>query len=436
MIVRIVYNIVLLVGLIVFAPVLFVKVILTPKYRGRILGRLGIGLKRFVPDFIQGHPRIWVHALSVGEVSSAKTLVRAVRENFPEASIFFSSATRSGEIYAREVLEDVIDFFVPFPLDAPICVKTVLNGVRPDIFVLVETDFWPNFLWELEARDIPAVLVNGRISDKSFERYRKLQWFFLPLFAMFRVIAMQTGSDASNMMRLGVPQKKVTVLGNLKYDAVIPETKNRGPGSGREKFSIPPDAVVWVAGSTHAGEEDIILSVFRTLQTRFLNLFLVIAPRNIERAKEVQTLAEGIVGAGKIFLRSNPAPPERRVMILDSLGELAGLYSACDLAFVGGSLVQEGGHNPLEPAVYAKPVIFGPYMDDFREISSDLLLAGGALMAHSEEELHELMEDLLMDEELRQIMGNKGKNLVTEQRGATLRHLAMIRKVLGKEETV
>lgn len=429
---RFFYNGILFLALIVFAPLLFVKIILTPRYRSRILRRLGLGLPRELPG---AHPRLWIHALSVGEVSSSRPLVKGLRARFPGATLFFSSATRSGEAYAREVLAEQVDAFVPFPLDAPFCVKRVMEAVQPDLFILVETDLWPNFLWTLQRLRVPALLVNGRISGSSFDRYRKLRWFFLPLFASFRLITMQTAADARSMTSLGVDEEKIKVLGNLKYDAVMPEIDLIDREAGREKYSIPGDALLWVAGSTHPGEEEIVLEAFRKLQRDFPRLFLVIAPRNIERAPEVLKIAAA-GEAGGVSLRSASFSGERRkIMILDTFGELAGLYGICDLAFLGGSLVPEGGHNPLEPAAYAKPVIFGPHMDDFGEISKGLLLAGGALTVRSKDELRERLRELLNDAALRSRIGAKGKKLITEQQGVTSRHLEVIRQILDKGET-
>lgn len=435
MIVRIVYNVVLLLGVIVFAPVLFVKIILTPKYRHRILGRLGMGRQQLLPVPRAGQPRIWIHALSVGEVSSVKTLVHAVRARFPQAALFFSATTQGGEAYARQVLGGAVDSFVPFPIDALPCVKKIVNRVAPDLFILVETDFWPNILWELAQRGVPALLVNGRISAGSFHRYRQLAWFFLPLFKSFQMLAMQTADDAAHLIRLGVPGEQVKVAGNLKYDAAIPDVPNTGAAAAREKFSIPPEAFLWVAGSTHRGEEEIVLQVFQHLLARFPGLFLVIAPRNIERAREVLRLS-GQQGSGGAFLRSASPCMDGRIMILDTFGELAALYALCDAAFVGGSLVAEGGHNPLEPAAFARPVVFGPYMDDFQEISRDLLLAGGASMAHSKDELISWLEEMLSDGALRRAVGEKAKKLVDAQRGVTSRHIEIISGILGQVDAV
>jgi len=431
---RLIYNGILLFALIVFAPLLFVKIILTPRYRGRILRRLGIGLPRELTKKPGAHPRLWIHALSVGEVSSSRPLVRGLRARFPGAAIFFSSATQSGETYAREVLAAQVDAFVPFPLDAPFCVKGVMEAVRPDLFILVETDFWPNFLWALQRRRVAAVLVNGRISESSFGRYRKLSWFFLPLFASFRVITMQTAADARNLIKLGVAEEKIKVLGNLKYEAATPEVHPIDPEAGREKYLIPADALLWVAGSTHPGEEEIVLDVFRALRRDFPRLFLVIAPRNIQRVPEILKIAAG-GETGEVSLRSaSVSQPRSNLMILDTFGELAGLYGICDVAFLGGSLVPEGGHNPLEPAAFGKPVIFGPHMDDFGEISRGLLLAGGALMVHSKGDLQERLRELLNDAALRRQIGDKGKKLIAEQQGVTSRHLEVIRQILDKGE--
>ena len=211
----IVYNIFQLLALIVFAPVLFVKVILTPKYRGRIPKRLGAGLGALVSAQPLRRPRIWIHALSLGEVTSSESLVKAVRSAMPEATIMFSAATRAGEQRAQAILQDHVDLFVPFPLDLWWSVRKFVTVLEPDLFLLIETDFWPNILHTLQARQIPSVLVNGRISHTSFTRYRRLRKIFLPLFDSFKFIAMQTEEDTRKMVELGLSPQKVRTLGNL-----------------------------------------------------------------------------------------------------------------------------------------------------------------------------------------------------------------------------
>jgi len=427
MFVRVVYNLLMTIGVIVFSPLIFVKVILTPKYRRRFAGRLGFGPGPETGIASSAVPRIWVHALSVGEVASVRTLVRELRRAYPEGVLFFSATTLAGEDFARATFGHDVDFFVSSPLDLLWSVRRIVSRVRPDLFVLVETDFWANILAELGRMGVSCLLVNGRISERSFRSYRRLRCFFLPLFDSFRYLAMQTEQDAENMRRLGVEAGKLRVLGNLKYDSVRPD--GQAGAMERATLGIPPKARLWVAGSTHPGEEEVLFEALSRLVSPFPDLVLVVAPRDISRGAELRRLATRYGFAAGC--RSESASFVPGVLILDSLGELASLYSLCDLAFVGGSLVPERGHNPLEPAVYGKPVFFGPHMEDFAEISRDLLAAGAAGQVRHSEEMAAFVSRLLVDDSCRNRMGDMGKKMLAAREGVTARHLALISEVLG-----
>ncbi|MFQ6758279.1 MAG: 3-deoxy-D-manno-octulosonic acid transferase [Deltaproteobacteria bacterium] len=424
------YNLFMTVGVIVFAPLLFVKVILTPKYRSRVGKRLGFGLGKSPCADGSRRPRIWVHALSVGEVASARNLVQELRRKYPQGIIIFSSATRAGESFARSTLHEHVDCFAPFPFDLLISVRALLSWARPDLFVLVETDFWPNFLRELIRRGIPSLLVNGRVSESSLARYRRFRWLFRPLFNSFRALAMQTEQDAMAMRQLGVDPARLAVLGNLKYDAALSGGVVT-PGLDRSALRIPEQALVWVAGSTHKGEEEIVFTVFQELLRFRANLFLVLAPRNVERGAELAAMAARHSFAA--CRRSLDETGEGSVLILDTLGELASVYALCDVAFIGGSLVPQRGHNPLEPAVHGKPVLFGPCMEDFAEISRDLLAVGGARLVRDGGELRAGLALLLDDPAERERAGRQAQKLVASRRGVTAAHIGLIRDILARE---
>jgi 3-deoxy-D-manno-octulosonic-acid transferase len=427
------YNLLMIVGVIVFAPILFVKVILTPKYRSRSGKRLGFVLGERPGGSSQGRPRLWVHALSVGEVSSSRNLVQELRRSFPRGIIMFSTATRSGDSFARNILGEYVDSFLIFPFDLPWSVKRLISWASPDLFVLVETDFWPNFLRELNRRGIPSLLVNGRVSERSLTRYLRFRWFFRPLFNSFQVLAMQTEGDAGGMRQLGVEPARLAVLGNLKYDAALTGSCLKS-GLDRAALQIPKQALIWVAGSTHRGEEEIVLAAFQKTALSCANLFLVLAPRDVERGSELAAMAarHGL----SAFRRSLGGAGEGSVLILDTLGELPAVYDLCAVAFVGGSLVPKRGHNPLEPAVHGKPVLFGPHMEDFAEISRDLLAVGGAREVHDEEELHAGLSYYLEDTAARERAGRQAQELVASRRGVTEAHIAVIRSILAREERV
>lgn len=417
---RILYNLLLIPGLILAAPLLLVK----PKYRGRAAARLGFGLTKITG----GRPRIWLHALSVGEVSSARSLVRALRTAYPEGTIILSTATRAGDEFARRQLAPAVDLFVAFPLDLPGVGSRFLRCLDPDLFLLVETDFWPNFLAALRHRGIPALLVNGRISRRSFTRYARLRWFFRPLFASFAGLSMQTAADAEQMAALGVAAEKVRPLGNLKYDAALPLPAKGAPA--RSDYGLPAGGPLWVAGSTHPGEEEIVLQVHQRLLDIFPNLHLILAPRQIERGREIAGLAArcGLTARS----RSSGTAGSEQVLVLDTIGELGAAYGLADFAFVGGSLVAARGHNPLEPAALGRPVLYGPHMEDFGEIARDLEGSGGARTVRTEEELFEAARAWLSDSKERRDCGRRALALVARHRGATNRHLELIGQVLAR----
>ncbi|MFC1837349.1 3-deoxy-D-manno-octulosonic acid transferase, partial [Thermodesulfobacteriota bacterium] len=403
------YNIFQVFSLILLFPLLLVKAIISPKYRGRIFLRLGFGIEELAQKLPEGRQRIWIHALSVGEVLSAQPLVRDLRAACPAVTLIFSASTKTGEELAREVLGSEIDLFVPFPLDIYSNARKFIDRIAADLFVLIETDFWPNFLHILDRKKAAAILVNGRISQNSFSRYKRFRFLFLPMFKTFQFISMQTEADAGKMVELGIDADQVKALGNLKYDAVLPDTvgwagEQRPISFYRQQFGISPEKIVWIAGSTHAGEEVTILSAYKRLSLLFPNLFLVVAPRDINRGREIKDIADKL----GLTVRRRTAPfqdeefPGAPLLILDTMGELSRMYSFCNIAFIGGSLVPDGGHNPLEPAAFGKPIFFGPYMDDFTEISSDLLEKDAAIVCHDEDEIFEVLKKLLVNSTLRE----------------------------------
>jgi 3-deoxy-D-manno-octulosonic-acid transferase len=415
------------------SPLLLVKAIISPKYRGRVLLRLGFGLEELTQKLPEGGKRIWVHALSVGEVLSAQPLVRELRSAYPDISIIFSASTKTGEELSRDVMAQEVDLFVPFPFDLYNVTRKFINCIGADLFILIETDFWPNFLHILAGKNTPAILVNGRISQSSYARYQRFRFIFLPMFRIFKFISMQTAADADKMINLGVDVNRVKALGNLKYDAVLPitvgwEQEQRPTSFYRQQFGISPEKVVWIAGSTHPGEDFAILSAYKRLSLLFPDLFLVVAPRKVERGREIKEIADSL----GLTVRQRTAPfddeefPGTPLLILDTMGELSRMYSFCDIAFIGGSLVPDGGHNPLEPAAFAKPILFGPYMDDFIEISSDLLEKDAAIICHDEDDIFEILKKLLVNAALRKEMGEQAQALVLQHRGVTKRHIEII----------
>lgn len=405
-----------------------------PKYRQRFLRRLGWGLQQQLAHVLAaaGTPTFWMHALSVGEVTSALPLVRGLRGAYPTANIVFSVATRSGSKVAHKLLFPHIDALIAAPLDIGPVVPSFLRVIRPDLFILVETDFWPHWLHCLAQQDIPRLLVNGRISKPSFQRYRRWAALFRPMFASFTLLSMQTAADAEKMIALGLDGGRVVNLGNLKFDTSQLQTREPDQciiASARERYGFAAATPLWICGSTHAGEEAIIFQVFSALRTRTPDLQLLLAPRNIERGQDIVTLA----GQFGLPCRrwSTDQVSQGPVLILDTIGELAACYAMADMVFVGGSLVAEGGHNPIEPAAVHVPVLFGPHMEDFSEIAATLVQSGGACQVASTLELQEKLQQILTDASLRRSMARAGWRYVQSNRGVVRRHLQVINDLLS-----
>ena len=416
------YNIAQLLLVLLLWPLIAVVIAASPKYRSHIPKRLGRGLlPANRPSAMPGKKTIWVHALSVGEVTSSLPLIRGIRETF-NINLVFSVTTRTGYKLAEDSITPFVDRIIPFPLDILPVVRHFVTLVQPDLFILVETDFWPNLLTVLHNKKIPALLVNGRISTKSRKFYRRFGFFFRILFNSFSALSMQTTIDRENMIALGVPENKIYNLGNLKFDTSPLPEKKAGLFDRQQGIRI-------VAGSTHRGEEEGLLLAYRKLKKHWHNLSLVIAPRDISRGKEIQRLAETLGLAVSCHSQRFPNPLSD-LFILDTIGELAGYFQTCDIAFVGGSLVDQGGHNPIEPAVAGVPVLFGPHMEDFAEVAEDLLAAGGALRVHDADSLFHTLKRLLDDPVFRLTTGAAAAAHIREKQGVIERHLELIRKFL------
>ena len=423
--ITILYNIAQVVLLAIFWPLILALVICKEKYRKRIPHRLGWQLRKRLPQSARQQEvgtTFWIHALSVGEVTSAVPLVLKIRKNWPESRIIVTATTSTGEAIARKHLTDTADAILGSPVDLVPVVHSYLHHIQPDIYIQVETDFWPNLLALLRRKAVPSLLVNGRISQKSLGSYKKFAFFFAPMFQSFSYLAMQTKADADNMKDFGVNDAQLLTLGNLKFD--LPSTQPD------ELFAalLPKDRVIVVAGSTHEGEEEILFSSYRDLLAKHPELYLVLVPRNPKRAEQLLQLAAtyGLSGT----LRSSSPQDCADLLIVDTIGELVECYRHCSIAFVGGSLVAQGGHNPIEPAVMGVPVLFGPHMEDFQEIADDLQASGGGRQVSGSEQLSSLITDYVANPDSRKAAGSAARDCIFNRQGVINRHIALIRSLL------
>jgi len=419
------YNILQLLLLAVFFPFLTLFVLCSPKYRNRTPARLSVGLTRTLsaPGF--SGKTIWLHALSVGEVTSAVPLVTGLRKSYPDSRIVVSVTTRTGRQVADRLLLKLADHIIDGPLDILPVVSRFVKQIHPSLFILVETDFWPNILLHMHHKNIPTILVNGRVSQKAMAGYRRLRFFFHPIFQSFSFLCMQTQHDRNNMQDLGLSPEKLRTLGNLKFDTAA--DKNNPASLASDGF-LPKDRIILICGSTHPGEEEIVMDCYLKVRTNNPELFLIIAPRDTSRAAEIRSLAaaRGL----SVILRSDMRATVADIFILDTIGELIDFYARSDIGFVGGSLVNRGGHNPIEPAAMALPVVFGPNMQDFSEIADALIDTGGASQVSGPDELTECLSRLLISPEQRSRQGLAAQQCVAGQRGVIDKHLHLIQQLL------
>jgi 3-deoxy-D-manno-octulosonic-acid transferase len=390
---------------------------LTSQKRRRTLpGRLGfqhIGLPS------NGPRPLWVHALSLGETLSCVTLVRELRLRLAKRPLVFSVSTLAAREIAQQRLGGLVDRIFYFPLDLIPCVARVLTQVRPAAVVVVETDIWAGFLHALRRRGVPAFLVNARLSPRSFRSCQRWSDLFAPALNVFTRVFPQSDGEASRYRAVGVLPEKIGEAGNLKFDAAAVRFGTDDLRKLASQCGIGIGDRVWLAGSTHPGEEATILEVYRRLRAEYQGLRLVLVPRHPRRGPEVQALCDSAGLTGKLC--STGAAEAHEVSIVDAMGKLAALYQLAEVAFVGGSLVQQGGQNPIEPAAMAKPVVFGPDMSDFPDVAAELLERKAAVQVRDLEQLHEGMRQLLADPESAREMGARGEKWVESHRGTTAR---------------
>ncbi len=426
----ILYNILQLLSITLFFPLLLIVVLSKKKLRRRIIPRLGIGLKKqFLGSVANKSATFWIHALSVGEVTSAVPLVSGIRKKYPESNIVISVSTNTGKDIAEKLLAPWADFIIDSPVDLLPVVYHYYTTIKPSIFILVETDFWPNTLFFLKKMRVPTLLVNGRISEHSMRNYTNFRSFFTPMFQNFSLLALQTELDRKNMLTLGIKPEKLLVPGNLKFDTNI-GTDKRAASQELEPL-IPENSIVFIAGSTHRGEEEIIITLYGRLQKDFPDLFLILVPRDPRRSKEIRDSARR--HDMTISLRSGNNVihhKQNNILLVDTIGELTLFYGLAHIAFVGGSLVKCGGHNPIEPAAAGLPVLFGPHMQDFSEISLALIQAEGAMVVKDADALQKQLNFLLESRGRRYERGRAALKFAQNQSGVVARHLDLIQGLL------
>lgn len=380
---------------------------------------------------LNGQPVIWLHAVSVGEVIAARPLLKGLRGCYPGHQLLLSVTTETGRGIAEH--DQLADWVIYFPFDIGPAVRRALNTVQPQVVIIMETEIWPIFTQEASRRGIPLLLANGRISDRSSTRYRRLAWFFRPVLARFACLGMQTALDRERIIAAGAPVEHTQVLGNLKYDIPSAPVSQEQRQELRRQYAIAADSLVFTAASTHDGEEQAVLAVWRVLSQRYPEARLVLVPRHPERAAEVARLAEqhGFICRRRTKLVVDRLLAAAELLLVDTVGELTKIYQLSDVVFVGGSLVPNGGHNLIEPAACGVPSLFGPYMHNFKEVAALALQYGAGAQVADQAELQGAINDFLTSSELRQVIGANGLKMMRAAGGATQRYLDAVAQVLA-----
>jgi len=426
------YNLAMLAALVLSAPWWLWKMATTHKYRAGLMERLGRVPTRLDPI----KPVFWLHAVSVGEVLAVGRLVSDLDRAFPGHLLVISTTTLTGQALARERFGANRVFYCP--LDLPWAVTAYLNALQPKLFILAETEFWPNLLNGCFRRNIPVAVVNARISDRSWPRYRRLRSLWQPFVSRLSTVLAQSETDAERFDAIGCSPDRVSVAGNLKFDV-------RAVGEAEATLrlkALGQGLRFVVAGSTLEGEEAALLEAWPRLLKSDPQLVLILAPRHPERFAAVAALLDrsGISWVKRSDWRTMPIEKLQpllagQIVLLDSIGELASVYSLAAVAFVGGSLIPAGGHNPLEPAQFGVPIVMGPHFANFRAIADDLL-AHQALRIATNTELAATLIHLLQNPSDAAAIGARARQVFEQQAGATGRCLEALRALLQKEATM
>ena len=405
----------------------------TQKYRDGLGERLG-RVPPWIRSMARERPVIWLHAVSVGEVLAASRLIAELDAALPSFRVFISTTTRTGQKLARERFGEDRVFYCP--LDVPWAVRAYLDALKPRMLVLAETEFWPNLLSQCARRRIPVAVVNARISDRSWPRYRMMSGLWRPFLSDLRVVMAQSSTDAERLRAIGCNPAVVSVAGNLKFDVRAVEEAD----ATRLVKSLGVGLRFLVAGSTLDGEEAALLEVWETLLRADPQLVLILAPRHPERFTAVSELLNR---SGVRWVKRSSWKEKRveeieqlrggQIVLLDTIGELASIYSLATVAFVGGSLFPSGGHNPLEPAQFGVPVVMGPHFANFRVITEDLVAHDGLRIA-TKEDLALVLAELLRNRSEAEALGSRGREVFEEQAGATARTVRTIKQILAAEK--
>ena len=424
---RFLYNILLLIAAVPGLIFFLLKMLITGKYRNSFVQRFGGRQGAILAGLKEGR-RVWLHAVSVGEVTAAAPIVASMKKRKPDVQVVFSTSTETGQDMAKRLVKEA-DAFIYFPLDFPFVVRKALDLVHPDVFALVETELWPNFLAACNRRGISSLMVNGRISPRSFGKYQATGFFWRRILESVAEAGMISDIDASRIAGIGMATEKIKVLGNAKYDALAAMASPALHEEITGRLRVRDHEKFFVAGSTHPGEEDAVIEAYKKLLARYPEFRLILVPRHIERTHDVigvlrQSGLDDIITFTEI--RDGRERGDEKVMVVDVIGELFKIYSLGTIVYCGGSLVPKGGQNILEAAAWGKVIFYGPSMDDFSQEAALLEDAGAGIRIRNARELSEGMLQILADPQDARRRGERGRAVVLANMGAAQRYAEMM----------
>ena len=428
------YNILMVIVAVIGLPFFAFRCIRERRFRERLRHNLGF----FPPETlakVAGRSPVWFQAASVGEVVAASSIIREFKRQVPDVPVLISSGTISGYDMAYRIIPeaDAIIFYPPDLLWLP---DRIVGKVQPRAYVPVETELWPNFIRAARRRGIPVVMVNGRIGERSVEHYRQLRRMFTKMLYTVVRFCMQSTIDAQYVIQLGADPHKVIVTGNTKYDQNYSLVTEAEKVIFRRELGFSDAAPVIIAGSTHRGEEEILMEVLRVVRNKFANVKMLLAPRDIPRSESIADLIRRQDFSAALRSRLSPTAekqPETDVVVLDTIGELGRFYSLADVVFIGGSLVSHGGHNILEPAAQGKPIIVGPHMFNFKATYALFSARGACATVLDGQELAKKMLELLTDRVGADRMGQEAAAIVAENQGAAVRTVEHLKQILENQ---
>ncbi len=409
---RFVYDILFFLFSVIYLPSFFIK----GKHKDGFISRFGV-----VPDAVKeklsGKNVIWIHAVSVGEMAQAVRLADALRNKYDNVQFVLTATTTTGKEIA-EKFKKPEDMILYFPVDFRTSVGAFIRGINPRAVIILETEIWPNLLCALSERRIPVFIMNGRLSDRAISKYRLMKFFLAPLLNRLTWVGAQDERMKSRFLELGLESRRITVTGNMKFDWEPPVFQGDEIETIEKRFKTP-GSFLCIAGSTHAGEEAIFFDLVRTLSGEFPFFKLLIAPRHLDRIESIESQARQKGIRLEKFSNGVTTSAHGAVLLLDKMGILAHLYRLADVVFVGGSLVPYGGHNLIEPAYFEKPVLFGPWMNNFKEMAFEFKKAEAAVEVKDPRSLEAEIRRFIKDQQYRKTIGLAAKKLIERHRGAT-----------------